>query len=382
MRELGWGRRWQGVCAIAAAAVLVAACSGSDRDGGSGQDDAIAQLEAKPADFVQTYSPSSQVAIGEEVDEAQGRFWGPHFELQVTRSILADGVSEQTAVTLLDEEAGYRAADGHRLAIVQFGQDPAGQTRWDGGAVTARVLAGGHEHDLGALPDSNDVLVVSVPKGEPALLEVTDEGHAQTFDLSTAERVDVHKLLYPLRSTYLKPQLYQGTGQASYRTAREGFEVRISGGNPQASLEPYVPTEGWAKPGRAWLLLSGLLATSIQDYSYTDGTFPAAVELQAADSFAVQLPGGRSIRANKQYISTSIAAGSSGFSVVFDVPDSLRSATLVITPRGPLATDTSTPTTLGMDALVPHTDCGKQPDVVCLSWSPPPPRKTVRLTLE
>jgi hypothetical protein len=363
-----------GVAAVAGVAVwLVPSLLGGSK----------ADLPAKPANFFKVYSPTYALGLRtKQIAEDAGIFRGPHFVMRFDQVLVTEAIDEILAHEL-GEPGPFRAATGHEFVAARVASDPTLRVRWsDKAAVSYRIVVGQRVIELDSPPEGNDILFLSVPRGARPLLEVTDAGRAQTFDLRSGRRAKVETLLYPIRTASLPPRVYDEAGIVAYGGARQGVRVQILSPGGTATLEPYLPGLGWARRGRAWLLLTPLSPLVIEErLSSSSGYFGVAFDMDTKRSFVLRHAGG-AIRAKdmghvKMHLDTN---GDNRFSVVFDVPASLREGQITISPRGVFATQLRGATLQGIANLRPSEDCGT-PNIPCLDWSSPPAGRRVGIQL-
>jgi hypothetical protein len=122
--------------------------------------------------------------------------------------------------------------------------------------VSARVLIDRVSRPLPNLPTSG--LVISVPVGHPAILQVTDDGRTQSMDLRTGQRGDdaIAGYYHP-HDLIIKSAKYDAKGRASFLGAGLDVGVQLSLEQLRGSVQPWIPGRGWAPDGKAWLELSG-----------------------------------------------------------------------------------------------------------------------------
>jgi hypothetical protein len=275
---------------------------------------------------------------------SQADLVGPH------SSLLLGGEATVTAVDgaqacALGLPRPQRAAAGHQLLLVldvlnnaggpdpglpecQSGNPPAACNNYD----EPTIVIGGHSTGLPLVVGAGNVLVVSVPDGAPAELQMNDGGRAQDIDLRTGLRTsEASSLYYPVPQQTLNPNLTWSWNIPNIPAlkwwAGEGSGPALSDadltvGNGTALLAPYVDSPGWAPPGQAWLLMSFQLALQT----------PGNIVLNVPSSFTLMLPDGATVPASGTATNNSGSSDQGTASLTFEVPDTTRTATLKIQP--------------------------------------------------
>ncbi len=296
-----------------------------------------------PPDYLEVFD--NTYVIAGDVPAGSGRLAGPHFDLQIARVVTTSELSGSLADSL-DLVSPLQAADDHEFVVATMARDFE-PPRWspDDANLEVAVIEADQRRPLARgldfLSGVNDMtLVASVPKGAPVLLQVTDEGRPLSIDLRdgspTAE--SNYQVSY---SQELQPLDYEEAGVVAASGRTRPLQVAIASYWSSAdrhSLEPFVPTAGWARPGRSWLLVKGLHASST---TITDAGlfgFSMTFDLDVAATFGLALQDGTTIPAQaRQPLRLDDSSGITsvnGFPVIFDMPDSFRTGTLQITPAG------------------------------------------------
>lgn len=301
-----------------------------------GADDAEPPPEA--TDLVARYS-SHKHTPEDVIDEVewpagQGTLQSPYAQLTIDALSIAGAYAPDGST-----DEAYSAADGHELLVGTFevtyidatyggdSPDPAVAP-----GVSWAVAVGDRTEAIEPL-ESGDSLVVSVPAGDDALLQVTDEDRTQSINLRTGVRADdaVAGLNEPQPSQQLD-HTYRSAGVADVDEVGAvpvDAEVTVA----RAWRTAWHPSAGWAQPGRAWLM-----AEVAPGGGYTTGSTyagwvsewqigEAAFTLAAADGAPVDPAAAFSI----SHLDTGSAY------LVFDVPEDTTTATLTITPGEGLA---------------------------------------------
>ncbi len=276
---------------------------------------------------------------------SQADLIGPHSVLLPGGEATVTGVDGAQACALALPRA-VRAAAGYQLLLVMMSSSPKATIPQPGlpecqdsnsSPPTAcqdytqpTVVIGGKSTSLASVRGSGNVLAASVPDGASAGLQMNDGGRPQDIDLRTGLRIsEVSSLYYPVPQQTLNPNLSWSwnvlyipalkwwAGEGSGPTLSDvGLEV----GNGTALLEPYMDSPGWAPAGQAWLVMSFQLSP--------EQTPAGSITLNVPSSFTLVLPGGATVPAS----GTATTSGSSTASLVFEVPDTTRTASLRIQP--------------------------------------------------
>ncbi|MEV6598719.1 hypothetical protein AB0M36_17940 [Actinoplanes sp. NPDC051346] len=289
-----------------------------------------------PADYVGVSEPSpanstAPVGIASGTGYLQGAGWA-----LLPRGVEVGGVirtyqqvfdaktGAQTVGNYLIGHVDMRAAPGRELVVADLSgtltptSHVAGQNR--PGRVTVHIGGAVHRVKL----DKDLRLVLSVPIGAPVRLTVED-AEPQSLDLRTGGRVATradHQLFYaPLSQKQLDGPLCGFAG------------TTVVSSTVRATLVPGA-TAGYAPPGRAFVVAS-LTLTSVERMSLA--LDPSSIRLTA---------GGKTVDARPPLQTSLTNIGDAGvlmfqgeLRAVFEVPDTVRSATLNIAMTGRATTD-------------------------------------------
>jgi hypothetical protein len=315
-------RAFGALAGSAAVALAIVACGGDDDRPPSEATNLVAHYSSH------MHTPE---ALIEEVEwpEGQGTLQSPYARLTIEALSVAGAYAPDGS---MDE--AYSAADGHELLVASFdvtyidatygGESPEPE---DAPGVSWAVAVGDRTEAIEPL-ETGDSLVVSVPEGDDALLQVTDEDRTQSISLRTGVRADdaVAGLNEPQPSQQLD-HTYRGAGVADVDdlgAVPVDAEVTVA----RAWRTAWHPTTGWAQPGRAWLMAE-VAPGSGYDTGSTYAAWvwewrigEAAFTLTAADGAPVNPAAPFSIA----HLDTSPAY------LVFDVPEDATTATLTIAP--------------------------------------------------
>jgi hypothetical protein len=231
-------RRFIGV--LAAALVLAAGCTTAPTP------------PTRPADYLKDFcgfaAPSATVS-----GRGPFRLTGPHFDLSFTGS----------QVLTYDDEL-YRPAPGHEFLCVSgwTGELGIGSYKMENDdKVSARIVIDGALRPLKDLPTGG--LMLSVPTGHPVALQVTDDGRTQSLDLRTGERgQDAIAGYYRPHDLQVSAADYDATARVTYHGTQLDVRAQLNLSGLGGSVEPWLPSRGWAPAGTAWLVLTGLRVSS------------------------------------------------------------------------------------------------------------------------
>lgn len=275
-------------------------------------------------------------------------------DLGLTGASIALEVHDTSAVTEVSASAGkiwgldgpLRAAEGQELFWASLRLLDRPWRTPDAREPELKLVAGEVAMSL-AVPDDGggtvsvpytDAVLVSVPKGGPVLLRMTDEGINQTLDLRAGTRGADARGRYPSPSQRGGIKEFKAAGVATnpiptseptygYWPAKTDFTLRTEG----AVLVPWAPGAGnrWAERGRAWLRLNGVTVS---------GGIGSGVgyRLYTHQFFAVSTAGGERYSAVKSSIKVEVIGGVGTYGVYVDVPESFRAGTLHVDPAAGL----------------------------------------------
>ncbi len=279
------------------------------------------------ADLVAVY-PGEIVHNADEIVEAvewpdgEGTLRSPHARLTL-RSLSVAGAYAPGA----HRDDAYHAAEGHELLVATFDTaDMAPDPPAEAVEAMAWAVVVGERAEAVEPIGPGDSLVVSVPTGTEALLQVTDDGRTQSLSLRTGVRgPDAVPAMYEPQPSQDIHHTYTGSGVYAlddFGPTPVGVEIDLE----RAWRTVWYPGAGWAAPGRAWLVVevtSGRLSTE-DDYAWSVVTGMPIRE----GAFAVTTPDGATS-------SSVVEASTSGMSVeparfVFDVPENTTTAVLAV----------------------------------------------------
>jgi hypothetical protein len=373
-------RRWVlglvgSVVSILLAVILIVSVLG----GRESASDELTEGPPKPESFLEVYTSEYPVGLrGRTLAESDGLFVGPHFAVRIRQVDITDTVDHAIA-HYLGEESAFTAAEGHELVLFNVADDSSLEAPWGDSQVDTALVVDGVQRSLDGLPTFRETVVASVPEGAPVLLEVEDAGRRLHFDLRAGRVVTDEESSFSASGS-LPGTLYRASAEVAYGSRLQQLRVEILSMGGTADLDAYHPEFGWAKPGRAWLVVGPMVGRSTpSEYDPTFGYFDVAFDLDVRQSLRLEVPGEGSlspVRTWPRHAKMHEPMSPSEIVALFDVPASFREGRLVITPQGSTATNTSSPTSAS--GVHPHRDCG-QPGIACLSWSEAPPAGTVSI---
>ncbi|MEU1618734.1 serine/threonine-protein kinase [Streptomyces sp. NPDC005722] len=289
-----------------------------------------------------------------------GTLIGPHFSLRVRGIAVTEELSELGAAALRLYKARH-AAEGQEFVVVTFAE-VEDATPWRRGLtetsqkkVSLTVETGGRARLVSTYPSGLDnetvgpaTLALSVPKGAPVTLRVTDEGRTQSMDLRTGERGGDAVAAYyrPLPKLKVTAEDYEAFGLVSLVNSRP-VRMGVRFAETEAYVGPWVRPGGWARPGRWWLMLrwaevyTGFATTEQLRNEYDRSRMSLSGQVHYGKSFTLH-SGGKTYQprgADTIDWTESEVPSLYSHSVVFDVPEGWHEGgTLVFRPKVSLST--------------------------------------------
>lgn len=281
---------------------------------------APADLPAKPADFVEVFTWSQGVPEGAKA--LSETFSGPHFSYQfgarATRATI-----DETSGSL--EVGPAKAASGHEFLVLYRLQGDDTFAPPPEAPLAVDVLIGTARKRLPKPLQRGTALVVSVPTGSDATLEVTDDkpyqysvrnGNGSTPAPSTSA-TPRSSSSSTASSSQVRWDNGDYTGQGAYQGVRTSGPLAITAAlGTRAELAAELPGLGTAAAKQMWLRLPDAKIT----------TDDADLKVDLARSFVLTLPTGTKLNARPN---------SSG--LLFSVPEPFTGGTLTINPEFPAA---------------------------------------------
>jgi hypothetical protein len=373
------------VLAAVGTLMLVAGGCGFLRSSSEDEESRIASLPAAKPGAVDEVSLGQSGPIdppsGMEVREftsSEADLRGPHHAVSIGWVATGRAV-EKSTLPLVSELTERRAADGEEFVLVAVsGESTNGQ--WKLGKrpePTAELVVDGEARPLSTVPLPNveglaptppdgTLIVAGVPKDAPVALRVTDEKRTQTVDLRAGKRTDdvIDGYYRPTKQevSYREniPLVVTAAG-TPYPTELTVAETATGESDiKSAMLCPWAPKYGWAREGRAWLIVPHPVLST----PYTGTTPRLVLKIDERSVFAVRLPDGTAVKetGGTRQVKTLIGPPA-GPELVFDVPASFT-------------TGTFTMDIAAMSASAEFSD-GTYP----ISWQKPPPPFELQLDM-
>jgi hypothetical protein len=279
---------------------------------------APADLPAKPADFVEVFTWSQGIPDGAKA--LSETFSGPHFSYQfgarATRATI-----DETSGSL--EVGPAKAASGHEFVVLYRLQGDDTFAPPPEAPLAVEVLVGTARKRLPKPLQRGTGLIVSVPIGSDATLEVTDDkpyqysirngnGSAPASSTSATPRSSSSAAA---PSSQVRWENGDYTGQGAYQGVRTSGPLAITAAlGTRAELASQVPGIGTAAAKQVWLRIPEAKIT----------TDDPDLKLDLARSFTLTLSTGTKLNARPN------SAG-----LIFSVPEPFTGATLTINPEFP-----------------------------------------------
>jgi hypothetical protein len=319
---------------IATVVVLLAAGCGNATGTGTTPGDPL--TSAAPADLTTVIAASVLADEYTGAKTGSAELTGPDYVLHFDWLAAAATIDWDDG-NKLGLESGLSPAPGHEFLIAHTPDksDPApltGATDTTVGPSGVAIRVGSQTRHIDKALGSNRLLLVSVPRGADAVLQVSSRGRTQSLSLRTGKRGnDAISLYYPFHKRSL-------TNGPSFNIALPSFHPVISLGViiTEEALQPFLSDQGWAPPGKAWLALHGYLNLIADDLEPK-----TVVEFDVARSFRLTA-GGATLRPPPGKVSIAHVpnANEPGYGVqsdldlVFSVADTFTTGKLTITPAG------------------------------------------------
>lgn len=278
-----------------------------------------ADLPGKPADYVDVFSWSQAAPTGTEA--IRGVFKGPHFSYQFGALAVRDTLDETSGAL---EVGPARAAGGHQFLVLYRlqGDDSFAQQPDGGAALPVDVLVGTVRKRLPKTLLPGTGLIVSVPTGGDATLEVTDDKPYQYSVRKGAGGPPAPSS--PADAPPAGPNAKQVrwsdgdySGQGSYQGVRTSgpLGVTVALGN-RSELGATLSGVAAAPAQKLWLRLPDAKIN----------TDDAQLKVDMARSVTLTLPNGEKVTARPNVVG-----------LLFQVPDTFTTGTLTIAPEFPAA---------------------------------------------
>jgi hypothetical protein len=241
--------------------MLTAACGGPKHD----QPDSTPSAPAVAADSITvlpTNGPVEQLPGMTVVTGHDGELVGPHSRIEVDAVGRFSALSATDAVGLGLDTAGMSAPAGHQLLLAYIGDIAPDQglaiSRADPSMPSLAVKVGDQVRDLPEPLRRTDIVIVAVPTGGDADLQLTDTGRTQSVSLATGRRgPDAVTLYYSVH-----PQHVAANADTNFMWEQLPVSTNVTIA-VDLTLSPYTATDGWLPAGTADLTLG--IGTSVFD---------------------------------------------------------------------------------------------------------------------
>lgn len=325
------------VCAGLALLVL-AGCTSDSGGSTSASPSASAAAPVLAADFAAASRKTGLLGYlpgAKELDPKAAVLTGPTYSYELTGAAGLTGTIPAAIASALSVEIGTVVPAGRQLFLVEI-------DRWLGTDPAPGFAAVVGDAELPERPPNalKGTVGFAVPTGTAPVLKVTDAGRTQSIDLSTGRRGrDAIAGFHPVRrgewasgdaSTSIR---LSGPGVAGLSTAERLATVAFQ--SVDAELQPYVEGRGWARPGRAWLVLETEIGYGrpAADYGRPDSVEVRPSSLTGSGPGAPRIVfGGDPIRIG------AVGSPSEDSVLTADVPAGLRQVTLTFQFRGTVET--------------------------------------------
>ncbi|WP_173142086.1 hypothetical protein [Kibdelosporangium persicum] len=272
-----------------------------------------AELPVKPADHLDVFTWSQGVPAGARPLSAT--FKGPHFSYQFGALAVRPDIDETSGAL---EGGPARAAAGHEFLVLYRLQGDDTFAPLPQQPLTVEVVVGDVRKRLPKPLERGTALIVSVPLGGDATLEVTDDRPYQYSvrnGLGSASSSPTDGAPSNPGADQIRWQDGKYTEQGAYQGVRTSgpLTVTLDLGS-RAELADSLPGVGAAAAKQVWLRLPGAkISTDDPD-----------LKVDLGRSVALALPGG-----------TKVSPRQSASGLLFSVPESFAGGTLTVAPEFP-----------------------------------------------
>lgn len=210
-------------------------------------------VRTAPYTLVNAIDHEPWCAAGDDdfVEDGPADLRGPHFALTV------GCLFRSAAIPEYHESLNPRLRDmplpepGSEFLFAQIANRPDFHPGYeeDPYPVAAWIQVGEERLLLGEAPDGGDVLVLTAPVEETAVLWVEDEGRAQGLDLRTGEAVDPVGALYTGPEFTLRTVSGYEYEDVEFWGGRGGWSMSCSSGYTEMRRAAWIDDYGWAAEG-------------------------------------------------------------------------------------------------------------------------------------
>lgn len=307
-------------------------------------------VEVRSDFFVQT-SDSGVKRLAEGLDVGL-RVSTPHFDGVIDQIFTGERLGEQDAAQVRQNTAITAPQRHEFLAFTMQAGLPVFQADTDVTLgyqlrVGAAVIEVGPPFGRFIVSDTAGyeipwvLFVLSVPKGEPVFLDITDQEQTVSVNLITGEPVDDEAWaltqgfrerstisIDPLRATFSHG--VTSLPGAEQEPDQSVFTLPMTANDRASILAPWLPARGWAVPGMQWLRLRFTIEPRFDNPLFR-------YEFSGADTFKYQDSSGLARQAvAPERLTTEDVELSTTLDVTFEVPTADPAGTLLCRPAGVL----------------------------------------------
>jgi hypothetical protein len=288
-----------------------------------------------PSGYVKRLGREDSIELKDRTVPKAGKIIGPNLEVTVT------DVGRTDTITGEGDGAGIKGpADGEELRAIVL--TVKADTGWSSSSTinTTPVFSIQTEKGRKALDLTDETfggkaissepmtIVAGVPTGQDAQLVVGVAGVDQTLSLRSGERTSTTAAGYYRSSTSVVLNKQFPTTQIT----NGNFGVRHGVTFAKADILPFIPTAGWAKPGKIWLQLTCTNVdydkTGVDDWRYNEPIINVAKSITFTDDKGTKVPyAGKDLPCMQDSYMTEQT-------LTLEIPDSARSVRVNYAPTG------------------------------------------------
>lgn len=286
-----------------------------------------------PSGYVKRLGSENSIELKDRAVPKAGKIIGPNVEVNVTdvgrvdtiagesEGIMGPADGEELRAIVLSvkaERGGYTSSTINTTPVFSL------QTQ------TGRKALDLSDKTYGGTTITSDpmTIVAGVPAGQDAQLVVGVAGVDQTLSLRTGERTSTTASGYYRSSTTVTLNKQFPTTQITNRD----FGLRHGVTFAKADIVPFIPTAGWAKPGKTWLQLTCTNVdydkTGVSDWRFNDPIIDVAKSITLTDDKGAKIPySGKDLPCiQDSYMTEQVLA--------VEIPESARSIRVTYAPTG------------------------------------------------